>query len=586
MSRSADSSALAVPAMTWWRRPTMVDAGALLLLVAVVLGPLLVGRGVPLVGDMVFVPDQPWKESWLGLDGAVPRFVPGEAVVWALGLILPGDWVPRLLIGGALLAAGWGMRTLLASAVTPARWTAMAAIVWNPWVYERLAIGQWPMLIGLAALPWLVHAALRQRRDPTVCPPALLWGLLVSAVASPPSGVMATALAVVLVAGRGRGLTALKVLAFGVMANLAWIVPSVVGGGLGQAPPDQFEAFALQAESALGAFSSALSGGGIWKESVVPAERELVLVVLVAALVALVAVGCLAARARAAVAEDAEAAVARRLLVVAGVGLVGATLLSWGPLTEVADRWAQHLPALGFLRDAHRWLAPWLVAAAWGAGLGVQRLWQVRIRGEDLRMLASAAPILPMALLPSMVCGMSSTLRPVQFPAEWSEVAALPAQPSIVLPWRGTYRGFAWNDHRAMLDPAPRMFAGPVLIDDRVFLDETHALPSEDPQLQAVHRALSARDPARALLDLGIERVIVEKNIADPRAQREPVGQVVHDGTDLRVIDLGTSPVERPGLVGARRMSVIAADVLLLGGFASAVVVSARSRRHIRRTHG
>ena len=43
-------------------------------------------------------------------------------------------------------------------------------------------------------------------------------------------------------------------------------------------------------------------------------------------------------------------------------------------------------------------------------------------------------------------------------------------EPSIVLPWHGTYRGFEWNDSRAQLDPAPRFFGGDVLIDDRIYL--------------------------------------------------------------------------------------------------------------------
>ena len=53
-----------------------------LALAAGILGPTLFERGYTLRGDMVFVPDQPWKSAWLGLDGSVPRAVPMDAVVW------------------------------------------------------------------------------------------------------------------------------------------------------------------------------------------------------------------------------------------------------------------------------------------------------------------------------------------------------------------------------------------------------------------------------------------------------------------------------------------------------------------------
>ncbi len=59
---------------------------------------MLFSRGYVLRGDMVFVPDQPWKAGWLGLDGRVPRFVPGDAFVWLLGVALPGDLVQKLVL--------------------------------------------------------------------------------------------------------------------------------------------------------------------------------------------------------------------------------------------------------------------------------------------------------------------------------------------------------------------------------------------------------------------------------------------------------------------------------------------------------
>ena len=50
------------------------------LVAVLLLGPALLWPGTVLRGDMVFVPHQPWKDSWLALDGSAPRFVPGDSL--------------------------------------------------------------------------------------------------------------------------------------------------------------------------------------------------------------------------------------------------------------------------------------------------------------------------------------------------------------------------------------------------------------------------------------------------------------------------------------------------------------------------
>lgn len=79
----------------WW-----ADGTVAVLLVLVVLGPLLFAEGFVLVGDMVFVPDQPWKDAWTGGDGGVPRAVPSDAWVALLDSVIPGALLQRLVLVG------------------------------------------------------------------------------------------------------------------------------------------------------------------------------------------------------------------------------------------------------------------------------------------------------------------------------------------------------------------------------------------------------------------------------------------------------------------------------------------------------
>ena len=142
-----------------------IDAAWTALLTAVILGPLLTGWGFWLFGDMVFVPEQPWKDAWLGLDGTLPRAVPMDAIVSVLTQVLPGELVQRLFLVGAFLAGGIGAGLVRRRHGTPARLAAITLMLWNPWVYERLLMGQWAILAGYLLLPWVALASLRLRRD-------------------------------------------------------------------------------------------------------------------------------------------------------------------------------------------------------------------------------------------------------------------------------------------------------------------------------------------------------------------------------------------------------------------------------------
>jgi hypothetical protein len=241
---------------------------------------------------------------------------------------------------------------------------------------------------------------------------------------------------------------------------------------------------------------------------------------------------------------------------------------------------SQHLPALGLVRDSHRLLAPWAVVVAVGFGGAVEWAWSRAVPDrEGWRLVAVAGCVLPALLLPSFAWGLAGELRAVDYPDEWYDVQALPAATTVVLPWHGTYRGYDWNRDTAMLDPAPRMFPGEVLIDDRHFLGEV-VLESEEPLLATVAAALDEQ-PDRAaerLRALGVERVIVEQGNGVEQ-DRVPAGTTVYQGRWLQVIDLGDPADFRRS--GPARISVIVADALALLTFLSATVIIALRRRRL-----
>jgi len=559
----------------------------------VVLGPMLIRRGYVLRGDMVFVPRMPWKDAWLGLDGSVGRAVPVDALVSVATSVVPGDLLQKAILLAAFVIGGWSVSGLVADAPVVARLGAVTIYLWNPWVLERLALGQWGFVLGYAFLPLVVRAAFVLRDDVRRgWAPTVLW-LGASAICTPSSGLMAALTATVIVLTRPKLVSVLVVLGASLAVNLAWLAPSLLSPPASGATGGQFAAFGARAESAAGVVLSVLSLGGVWKESIVPRERTDALVVaLSVVLTAIALAGLWRARAR------GSGDLVRGLGIVAAISVLLALVPTWGPTRSFFERGAETFAALGILRDSQRYLAPAALLLAVGLALAIEGVWLAAAAPrQSLKAVAVLLLLWPVLVLPSLSWGISGYYDPVDYPAEWGQVSkrleSLPSGTTVVLPWLGGYRGFPWNDRHASLDPAPRFFPGEVLIDDRLLFRD-RVLGSEDTKLRRVGAALEAADPGEALAAIGVSYVLVEKANGLGRDD-VPAGDVLHDGTGLTLIRLdgGTAGTTGGGGLDEAprpwRPGVLAADILvvllLVVAMASTAARRVYSVRHIGERH-
>ncbi|WP_322936511.1 hypothetical protein [Nocardioides bizhenqiangii] len=552
-------------------RGTVVDLAWSTALALAVFGPLLAGRGYWLVGDMVFVPDQPWKPAWLGLDGALPRAVPMDALVSVATQFVPGSWVQRGLLVGGFLLGGVGIGRVVRAHAWYARAAAITLLLWNPWVYERLLIGQWAILLGYLALPWVVLAARRLRDEPRNGWAEAAIAVTVSAVCSPSSGVMAVAVLAVLGTTRDRR-TWMATAAVGVVGNLTWVVPALTAAATDVSTQGVFAAFAARGESGAGLLPSLVSLGGIWKTSILPEARTSAALVVLSCLLTVAA----AAGLRRAVRKHPGEWPRLAGLGLAALAVAAAPAVPGG--AEALEDLAARLPGLALLRDSHRFLAPLGVVLAVGAA-GAATAVRERVRPGRGALwsvvgLIVAAPVL---LLPGLAWGAAGELERSSYPAEWEEVAALLGDAPgrvVVLPWEGAYRGYDWNHRRAVLDPAPRYFPGEVLVDDRVLLDDG-AVPAEDPRVEEVRRALDAADPAAALESLGVRWVLVEKGRPGIDV---PEGDLAYDGDELSLVELSSSGSAPGGIYGDNSSGTIV--LIVTGHTASMVLLLVGAFRH------
>jgi hypothetical protein len=521
-------------------------------LASLVLAPVL-RPGVVLVQDMVFVPRQPWRADWLGLGPALPRAVPADAVVSALTAVVDGALLQKLVLLAALGLAGWGAGRLVPADGLLGRLAATVLYAWNPYVAERLLLGQWTLLVAHAALPWALAGALAVRRGE---PGAVARTLLAVGAASltATGGLLAAAVAL---AGAGRRSRVL--LAGGAALQAPWLVPALLAPAGGGSDPAGVDAFAARAESWAGTAGSLLGLGGVWNAAAVPGSRTSAAApVLTLALLAVVALGLPALWRR-------WGAAATGLAVVAAGGLVLALAGALPAGADLLRALVEAVPGAGLLRDGQKWLPPLALLYAVGAGLGVERIAAAPVRAP----LAVGAALLPLAVLPDLAWGVAGRLEPVRYPADFAAVRAVlqsDDHPGAVLslPF-SAYRAFDWNDRRSSLDPAPRWFDEEVVVDDRLPVGPT-VVAGEDRRSALVRRALQEQRP---LGEVGVGWLLVARGTpgAVP-AQVTDGARLVHDGPalalwrvpDVREVDVATPP---------------AAPVLVADAVAAAVLVTA-----------
>ena len=562
--------------------------------------------GYGLGHDMVFTPHQPLTRQSLGLGTSAPRAVPLDAVVGLASRVIDGTVLGRIALLVPLLLAGCGCARLLRAGTLPGpqpgSLPAMLAVagfaVWNPFVVERLALGQWALLWAYGALPWLVRAAGRFRDRPARGPRGASWGhwagrdgwlrpaapLLcwLACCAITPTGALIGAGVAVAVAGSRKLSRWAPVLAAAVLVQLPWLVPALTSTAGATSDPRGVAAFAARSERPGGAWASLLGLGGIWNSDVTPASRAGLLGYLgTAAVLAALVFGLPGLRAR------LGRGLTRRLVL---LGLTGLVLAMAGtvPGLDALLRWAvRELPGAGLLRDGQKWLMPFVLLAVLSTGAAVQRLTD-RLTGRLPGWPAVLAALaLPLVLLPDAPATLKAPLTPVHYPAGWRQAAEqLRGSDSavLVLPF-GSYRAFGWAPGRTVLDPAPRWLPAETVVDDRLAVSGT-VLGGEDPVARRMAALLDSRlAPAalgQALAGQGIGWVLRESGTPGPAAPDLSGLQPVLTGGAVELYRV-PGPVRAAADPAGRRWSVLLADLLVSALILAAAVVAiagmARSTR-------
>jgi hypothetical protein len=515
------------------RPPAGWPALAGLLLGLLAIGPGL-ARGFVLSYDMVFVPGPPFSSALLGLAGGPARPVPSDAVVYAASRVIPADILQKLILLSIFLLACSGAAALLGrcwqerTGERPPLLACLAAGVyytWNPYVAERLVMGQWAMLLGYAGLPWVLRSLCtgpvrigRGRLALALLPAAVggFAGMVITGLAAAPAALARGA-------GRGQRARRLAVVAAAcLLLSLPWLIPSLTEPV--RADPAGASLFAARADTPFGSLGSLVLLSGIWNAQAVPVGYGGVPAVFWLLVVAIAGAGYLL--------------VARPMRLSPGLGaagLIGLAVAALGVtspgravLGDLISAWA----GFAVLRDGQQYVAALALAEAIGLGAGVAsaargaRVTRAPAPGRGRRAAAAVAAgqagaalgvvavLAPVLLLPGMAWGSAGRLQAVRYPADWMTARRLmdsDPEPGTVLllPW-AQYRRYPWNGGEAVFDPWSRLLARAVISNDALTVGD-QTLGQESAASIQLNRVITQPGPlTRRLTAAGVRYVVID----------------------------------------------------------------------------
>jgi len=506
-----------VPRVAWAKaRHHVLGPLAGICLGLLALGPGL-RRGFLLSYDMVFVPRESFRAA---LDlGGPPRAVPSDFVMAVAERVLPGDVVQKIVLLAIFTLACGGVTALARDVPVIARLAAGVFYAWNPYVAERLIIGQWALLLGYAGLPWVLAAALRK--------PLSWWRLALAMLPAIVGGFAAmaiTALVLVpVVALRRSPRDAVLAVGLLIAGCLPWLIPSLLHPVY--ADPRAVAAFAARPDTPFGSVGSLLMLGGIWNAQAVPAGYG---GWLTAVWLAVVIIACAGYVGWTRYPGLGVAAAAGLLIAAAGVTAGGQDLLR-----AAISAW----PGVAVLRDGQQFVAPLALAGALGFAAVVSRVMRRDAAGV---LYATVALLVPVLLLPGLAWGADGRLRPAWYPPAWAAIArTIDTSPAtgdvLLLPWAADRRP-AWNDYEAVLDPWPRLLSRYVIWNDGTVVGSVAMLP-DDPVARRLNPVITGTGPMTAALRAaGVRFVLVD---AGPSlAARLPGTRVITAAAGVTVYEI------------------------------------------------
>ncbi|MHB8439076.1 MAG: hypothetical protein ACYDD4_07930 [Acidimicrobiales bacterium] len=504
-------------------------------------GVLAIGVGLPLFSGGAI-----WLLDWViglrtplapggafGLSGGLVTGVPFALVANCLVRIFggPGTWLPLVAF---FPIAACGVSRLVGGS----RWSRLGAATLycvNPFVFQRIYVGHFGLLLGYALLPFALTSAIGFVRSGIwwMPVPALWWAVL-TALSPHFAWIYGVALVAVWLTHHPVRLSSVSRLGavgamFALLSTYILLPHTATQLSANTGTNNLLSLYRTTGDPHLGLFPNVLGLYGFWRLGPGPTLPKNVVSgwpFLLLALLFVVAIGAVTRLRsdRGSGATQGAGAANHRIpaaLLIIGIAGYFLALGDQGP-TGPLFRWAYfHVPFFAVMEEPQKFLMLTALAYAVFFGWGVERLTGTvdRLR-LDRRMLgaASLAVLLPLAYTPTIFDGLAGQIAPSHLPASWQTADRLmgngPGQ-ILFLPWH-LYLSFPFTDGRVIANPAPTSFRRAVISGDNVEASTIESASTSPRSAYLTHLfALgpSTHDFGSEIAPLGVKFVVLAKTV-------------------------------------------------------------------------
>ena len=396
--------------------------------------------------------------------------------------------------------------------------TASLLYAVNPFVFDRLYVGQFGLLLGYAFLPFALSSLMSQKQRGWRSVPglALWWTLL---IACSPHFVWIFGLAMLvwfLIHLRDRGIMLRLALATAAAAiSTSYVLFAAAAGGLGvKIGLADLRAFRTLPDPHFGLLVNVLGLYGFWRKG--PELAKNVVggwPILLAGILIVVVFGYLTRwRTRK---VDSKGAKTALFLTVAGVVSLILALGDQGPFGPLFRLAYEHVPYFAIMREPEKFLTMYAAALAYGFGLGVDRICRnASTRGAVAVALVALA--VPLAYEPLIFGGLNGQVSLSSYPTGWVKAKQAVAKRQgalLVFPWH-LYLSFPFTGKRVVANPAQSFFGGEVIQGDNVQLPglQTESTSTRSSFIQyAMSTGSLTRSFGELMAPLGVQYVALMK---------------------------------------------------------------------------
>lgn len=530
-----------------------------------VVGTILVLWHLLAPGYVILLDWVPGPHTTFSYDGVSDYLhAPVGLLLYAISHAVPG-WVVQKLILVALVFSLFYLpiRFFPWRRYLSAGYFAAMASVFNPFLYERLLSGQWRVVVGYAGLFPLIYYLFGFGRERTFRAATGVFAVLLLigmwSVHFFTIGVLIVAAFVAFavyrdVRSRDSDALARLVRSFvgasllSLSVSLYWIAPLMLRGTpeLSAFEETHFAAFATAEDPLVGVMGNVLTLRGFWAEAhawaaqyAMPGDDPFVFYPAFALFVAIVSVGWRHAR------RDPDTRLdAGFVAAIAGISVVFAAGISAYFIWSL-NHWL--LSEVGFwngFRDTQKWAGVLAFGYALAYGVGASVVTKTFRHGSVWRpLLVAGCLLLPVALAPHLLFGLSGQAVPVSYPASWTAadeaVGDAPRCRAVFLPWH-QYYAVGWNGGRLSGNPAGHAFRCETVTGRDTELGEIAPIAGAVAGYADIDRAVTDNDRSASAVDAAIATL-----------QNAGIGYVIVSD-DLSGRDLYQTP-----FLGSSRLSII-----------------------------